>query len=344
MRIIYAGLQAEGYNEKRKPSFEYTNFYLTLKNMSGVEVVEYPYDSILRLGKRKFNSELLSLVRREKPDLFFAFMFSDELEFETLDEIKKITKSVAWFADDHWRLWNYSRHYAPHASWAVTTWSKAREIYAWYGIRNVIRSQWAANHNIYKPIETPKTIEVSFVGQRTAKRSFVINRFKEAGINVYVRGFGWPGGRVSQDEALNIFSASKINLNINNSPSLFGLQPLARLFFRRSRSRIVPSFNLIDNFKSWLHIPMSQIKARPFELAACRAFVISGYADDMDSYYRDGKEMVYYRSPEDLVEKIKHYLAHDGEREAIAVSGYERTMKEHTYEQRFRDLFGKINL
>ena len=45
MKIIYLGLRAEQYNPKRTPSFEYSNFYLTLANMAGVNVVEYPFDT-----------------------------------------------------------------------------------------------------------------------------------------------------------------------------------------------------------------------------------------------------------------------------------------------------------
>ena len=82
-----------------------------------------------------------------------------------------------------------------------------------------------------------------------------------------------------------------------------------------------------------------QIKARPFELAGCRVFIISGYADDMENYYKENEEMVFYRSLADLIEKIKYFLNHNEERKKIARAGYERTIKEHVYEKRFREIF-----
>jgi len=349
MKIIYAGVKAENYNPVRYPSFEYSNFYLQLKAMSGIEIIEYPGDRIVTLGKKRFNEELLKLIDREKPDLFFAFMYSDELDIKALDEIKKKTKSVAWFSDDHWRLHNYSRFYAPHFTLAVTTWSKAPEIYAQYGIKNIFRSQWAYNASKWKPAEREtiiKDIDVSFVGQRTEKRASVIKKLKREGINVYVRGFGWSEGRVSEEEKVKIILRSKISLNINEPPSLAYWKVLARLFFKRSAGKIVPDFlRFKDNLKSVLNMRIPQIKARPFEVLGCHAFLISGYADDMNRYYEDGKEIVYYDGTiSDLVGKIRYYLAHDEEREKIADAGYERTLRENTYEKRFNDIFKEIGL
>ena len=346
MKIIYSGIQAENYNDKRRNSFEYNNFYLTLKRMLGVEVIEYPYDSILTLGVKQFNKNLLALVEAEKPDLFFAFMFTDELDLQTLDQIKKHTVSLAWFADDHWRLDNYSRHYAPHFTWALTTWSKAPAWYASYGIRNIIRSQWACNPEAWYPIDIKKDIDVSFVGQRNSARQKIIKILDKHGVDVWVRGWGWPNGRLTQKEVIENFSRSRINLNFSTPPSRWRARLLARVFLRRSIDRIVLDLpHIFDNIRSWYSMGIPQIKARPFEILACRGFLISGFADDMGQYYKDGKEIVYYDGTiDDLVEKIRYYESHDAEREAIAQAGYERTLKEHTYEQRFRDVFEKIGL
>jgi spore maturation protein CgeB len=39
-----------------------------------------------------------------------------------------------------------------------------------------------------------------------------------------------------------------------------------------------------------------------------------------------------------LVTKIRHFLGHDDEREAIARAGQERTLSEHSYRARMREL------
>jgi len=45
-----------------------------------------------------------------------------------------------------------------------------------------------------------------------------------------------------------------------------------------------------------------------------------------------------------LIDKIRHYLANEKERAAIAKAGYERTMREHTYNHRFDKIFKQAGL
>ncbi len=67
-------------------------------------------------------------------------------------------------------------------------------------------------------------------------------------------------------------------------------------------------------------------------------------ADDLRDYYKLGEEIVVYKDNEDLVRKIKYYLAHEDERERIALRGYERTIRDHSTEKRFEDIFRMIGL
>ncbi|MFH1246706.1 MAG: glycosyltransferase [Candidatus Liptonbacteria bacterium] len=346
MKIIYTGIQAENYDPKRKYSFEYNNFYLTLKGMPGVSVIEYPFDRILEIGKKRFNEELFELVKKEEPDILFTFMFSDELDTRTLNRIRTETKTktVAWFADDYWRFFNYSRHHAPHFSYAVTTYNKAVEWYRAAGYNNAILSQWACNTHAFMPRELPQDIDVSFIGQRKPQRAKVIDTLANRGVKVEAYGFGWPNGRVAPHEMQNIIGRSKINLNLNVRGGLLSPAVIGRLVLKRSLDRLVPDFHIIDNIRAYLHFPTPHIHARPFELSGMKAFVISGYASGMEQYYEDDKEMVFYRGAgrqgiDDLTDKIRYYLSHDAERESIRAAGYARTIRDHTYEERFKELF-----
>ena len=129
MKIFYAGVKYANYDPKRGTSFEHNNFYLSLCKFPGAEARYFPFDRILEVGKEAYNRELLRAVKEEKPDLLFVFMAYDELDKRVLEEIKKYTTSVAWFADDSWRFWNYSRFWAKNFSWVVTTFFWMPELY-----------------------------------------------------------------------------------------------------------------------------------------------------------------------------------------------------------------------
>jgi len=357
MKIVYTGLQYSNFNPKAGESFEYVNFYKSLCNFPGAEVILYAFENMIQKGREVASAELLNLVRREKPDLLFAFMFTDELLPAILDELKKISTTIAWFSDDHWRFDNYSSRYAPHFSWVATTYSKAVERYKKIGMNNVVRSQWAANTTIYKPfpwsgadnpafteVSAGRLPDVSFVGTWSKPRAKIIAALQSAGIKVAAYGGGWPNGRIGEQKMLEIFGNSKINLALNPAPGFFNKNSLGRLVARRSMEKIVPDFHLWDNFRAWFNRGIPQIKARHFEIPACGGLVFTGPADDLENYYIPDKEIVIYKNIGDLIEKVKYYLSHESERAAIARAGYERTLREHTYEHRFREIFKTIGL
>ena len=344
IKVIFSGVQFENYNFNRI-SFEYSNFLSTLKQMPYLDVLFYPYDFALQMGRKVFNRGLLDLVKKEKPDLFFAFMYTDELNIRTLEQIKQLTTSIAWFADDHWRLDNYSRFYAPHFTTAITTWGEGVKNYERYGIKNVIRSQWACNHLIWKPsVSISQDIDVSFVGQYNSARGDIVRQLRSLGLEIWVRGWGWLEGRLPGGDMIQAFSRSRINLNFNTPPNRWTPKLLARLFFKRSLNKIRPNWHLVSNFRCWLNTTIPQIKARPFEVIGCGAFLISAFADDVDLYYQDKKEIVYYSNIPDLVEKIRFYLKNPELRKQIANAGYKRTIQEHTYMKRFAEIFKHIGL
>jgi len=192
MKILFASVEHDQYVPRRGKSFEYHNFYLQLKNMPH-EVRFFPFDRILEVGKERFNKELLAVVEEYQPDLFFAFMYTDEFDPKTLDEIKKKTTSVAWFSDDSWRFWNYSRFWAPHFSSGITTYSWMRKQYEKYGQPNVIRSQWGANTSVYRPTELRSEEirpDVTFVGSWSKGRGEIVDALRKENIKVEVFGGG----------------------------------------------------------------------------------------------------------------------------------------------------------
>jgi spore maturation protein CgeB len=70
---------------------------------------------------------------------------------------------------------------------------------------------------------------------------------------------------------------------------------------------------------------------RLFEATGAGAMLVTEAAPNLSELFAEGREVVTYDHPDDLMEKLSHYLEHDGERIAIATAGQRRTLRDHTY-------------
>ncbi len=74
--------------------------------------------------------------------------------------------------------------------------------------------------------------------------------------------------------------------------------------------------------------------ARLFEVAATGSFQICSYRDSLNELYEIDKEIVTFKTPNELFSKIDFYLEADELRKEIADRAYEKTLTQHTYEIR----------
>lgn|SRR3990167_924177 len=122
-------------------------------------------------------------------------------------------------------------------------------------------------------------------------------------------------GKLSDDDLLTVFQRSKINIGVtrceNDNPHQIG---------------------------------RCQMKLRDFEVPMAGGFYLVEKAPGYDQLFVDGKEVVTWQTLDELSEKIDYYLKHDDEREAIALAGQKRAMRDHTWEARFNTLFLELGL
>lgn len=77
---------------------------------------------------------------------------------------------------------------------------------------------------------------------------------------------------------------------------------------------------------------------RLYEATGVGTLLFTDYKDNLHEIFVPDKEVVAYHDADDCVEKIKFYLSHEGERAKIAQAGQQRTLTEHTYFHRMREL------
>ncbi|MEA3355202.1 MAG: glycosyltransferase, partial [Patescibacteria group bacterium] len=75
---------------------------------------------------------------------------------------------------------------------------------------------------------------------------------------------------------------------------------------------------------------------RTFEIPACKTLQ---FIDKINpNYYQKDKEIIVFKSPEDLKNKLEFYLSHPKKRKKIIQAGYKKTINYHTFEHRFARL------
>ncbi len=319
---------------ERGLSFEHYNFYETLVAM-GHEIEYFDFYSHFQLhGREAMTKMLKQKVEDWKPDLMFTFLYGDQFDYTVLKSITDEHKTVTfnWFADDHWRFDDFSVHWAPCFHFVSTTDVHAIPKYRASGYRNALLTQWAANPRLYKKGTGTMSYDVTFVGQSYGDRQKVIQTLVDKGIDVRTWGTHWNvkqwhnyarklrllsshqfeklvnSSRIDQADMIKIFQSSRINLNLSVA----------------SQHR------------------KNQIKGRNFEIPACGGFQLSGYAECLEEFFVIDKEIVCYQSATELEEKVRYYLSHESERLTIAQAGYDRVLRDHTYEKRLSLLFSQM--
>jgi spore maturation protein CgeB len=306
--ILYVGIKYDYGNKDWGLSYEHYNFYHALLNM-GYSLIYFDYDRIKqKYGIKKMSQMLREAVYYYQPDILFYFNFHDWIKHSIWKEISEDlpTKTIIWLADDHWR-YEETQSVWELFNLVVTTDRKGYEKRKKVGFSNVLLSQWACNHFLYKNLNLPKIYDVSFVGQCYGERENFVNILRRKGINITTFGHDWGNSsRVSQADLIRIFNQSKISLNIS---------------FASKGDKILA------------------IKGRDFEAPGCGSLLLTKDTKEIAEYFVPGEEIITYKDANDAADKIKFYLAKEDEREKTAKNGYERVMREHTIERRLLDVF-----
>jgi spore maturation protein CgeB len=328
------------------------------------------------------SKELLRQVQAahaEKPvDLFFSYFYDACVVPEAIQEIRGLgIKTVNWYCNGSYQL-HLVAEIAPAYDWCLVPEKFRLGDYVDLGARPIY-CQEAANPQIYKPYPIPVEFDVTFVGQAYGERPHYIRFLLEQGIDVRVWGQGWD--RVSSAEGLIERSrrlleraygigraistqnpqktASQIVERMNGKvraptaepsvgiplPGAVVGRPLSDLDMIRmySRTKINLGFSSVGD----THLTENrivQVRLRDFEVPMSGGFYMVEYMEELEEFFDIGREIVCYSNEEDLAEKIRYYLAHDEERERIRRAGYERCLRDHSWQNRLNKAFQQMGL
>jgi glycosyltransferase involved in cell wall biosynthesis len=163
--------------------------------------------------------------------------------------------------------------------------------------------------------------DVSFIGMHTPKKERIIAGLRRALPDVKLRIWGnlWSRRCRSGELAGSVMGrpvwgwayskaiqASRVNLGINSEAV-----------------RGASSGDLMSR--------------RSFEIPACGGFMIHERNEEVRSFYEEDREVVLFDGVEELAEKVRYYLEHQRERQAIAEAGHMRCVPAYSCDGRMRE-------
>ncbi|MCG6202760.1 CgeB family protein [Psychromonas antarctica] len=328
-KILYIAFQYEYGKKENGSALNYKAWYENFSKL-GYEVDALFYEDYTF---EELQKTIITRASDISPDLIFFILQKDQVEINTLKKLKEKGFFTAnFFGDDQWRFEGFTSNYSPYFSACITTDKYSIEKYYSIGQQNVIRSQWASLESQVEHVFIDYKYEVSFIGGYNRYRKWFVDALASRGIFVHCFGGGWDNGRLSYEQVEEVFSNSKINLNISNSESYDARYLLSSL--RASLSCLKSVFKKAKC--------SSQTKARNFEIPVQGGFQLTDYVPSLDEYFDIGKEIACYNSIDEAEKLIKYYLKNDTERERIKSLGIRKARKVHTFKCRIVDFMKNL--
>jgi len=145
---------------------------------------------------------------------------------------------------------------------------------------------------------TEKVVDICFVGNKYGYRGRLVSQLLSAGINVELRGRGWPKGSANTKEMFELFSSARIILGI-------GYISYSTKFTTQ--------------------------KLRDFDALMNGACYITSFNSEVAQYFEDGKEILFYRSMDELKMLIQQCIDDPKRAVEIGKRAREKCLKYHTW-------------
>lgn len=139
--------------------------------------------------------------------------------------------------------------------------------------------------------------------------------------------------RVSEAYSLDLYTASDFS-------------PLPRANYRglaKSTTEMPKIFHLSKINLNFTSKPIrTGLPLRLWDILGAGGFVLTNFQSEIPEYFEVGKDLDIYASEEELMEKIRYYLEHEKERQAIAESGYRKAKEQYSLELRVKQILKTV--
>ena len=323
-----------------------------------------------RLAAR-FTSKLVDTFRREhakKPfDLVFAYLIDGMVDAQGIADLKRYGVPLCNFSCNNAHQFNLVSTLAPLYDFNLHAEKDAASKFRAVGA-NPVWWPMASNPKYFRPMALPRNVNASFVGGNYGVRARLARRLLDEGIDLQVYGPGWRWGASTRLRSAAKHWAYRVRAATGNDTTKARWRaelcehdvrqrlgsrypdhvhaPVSdeELIALYSKSRL--SLGILDVHDG--HDPTKQVlqhmHLREFEAPMCGALYLTGFTDELAECFEPDSEVLVYRDIGELIDKTRFYLRNPEAGERIRHAGRRRALSDHTYHQRFEQLFSRIGL
>ena len=193
------------------------------------------------------------------------------------------------------------------------------------GARNIFPLYYAVDPDLFRPLPLSKEIDISFFGYGTGLRE------------------NWMAAMItdaSKKMTNNTFAVGGNDLKMDLGNADF-IGDLSYSAFRNfcCRSKICLNITRLSHTSVY-----ASSSARPFELAAFGACIVSNPYLGIEEWFEPGKELVVAPSETDVIPLYEELLGSEEKREKMGEHARARVLKDHTYRKRAEEITSVLRM
>lgn len=297
-------------------------YYKSGFEKNGHEVIPFDPGAADNSGSR-----IIERVRENRPD--FILHTKDELQAETFQELRQFARVIMWYPDPVIPEWlpqyvKASDIFFTMSEGLVEEFRKLNRNVFW--LSQAFEPSFFEAKKISSDDKRRFSADVTFVGNLGSKKQYLSRRTAlEKVINAGFK-FKWWG--------------PKIPRKLSTIPLIFGKIGRAyggKFVWGKDYAKVARLSKIFLAFDSMPDIRKS-MSARMYTAVGCGAFYMCQHVAGIEDVLTPGREIVTFRSDDEMIDMIRYYLSRDEERRRISEAGKLRVLKDHTYEVRSRQM------
>ena len=317
------------------------------------------------------NEKLINYIRNNKYDLFITPYGNKELYLETLKLIKSSGLPTLLICFDNLSQPFIHKNICKHYDLVWLTSRDTEHMFLKWGAKTLF-IPYAANPFYFSIKSSLETRELVFIGTPHGNRANIINSLTDNKINVHLFANIKKSNPSYQKPPLVNYIVPMINymrfdigrriiagaikqriektgrLNVNSS--FLHIKGEGSTSFMEM-NKIYSDYALSLSSTTWrntdtLRNPVNVVDLKCYEIPMCGGLLFSRYSDELASYFEEDKEIIYYRTNEEMIEKAIFYLKpeNDNLRITLKKNARKKAENEHTWFIRFKKVFDYLGL